>query len=71
MSVSACAALSGELLLGREEKLSRDQRERPDQVSPRQAGRVGGGVRKGRREGLRQKGRKMMVKQREEVGVTG
>lgn len=30
----------------------------------------GGGVRKARREGLRQKGRKKMVEQREEEGVT-
>lgn len=73
MSVSACAVLSGEPLLGRE-KSCPGIRERPDQVSPRQAGKGGalgaggGGVRKGRREGLRQKGRKKMVEQRERRG---
>lgn len=37
MSVSACAVLSGEPLLGKE-KSCPGIRERPDQVSPRQAG---------------------------------
>lgn len=40
MFVSGCAVLSGKALVSRK-KLSQDQRERPNQVSPRQAGKEG------------------------------
>lgn len=62
MSVSACAVLSGEPLLGKE-KSCPGIRERPDQVSPRQAGGWGWGglyeVRQNR--GIEIEGKKKMV----------
>lgn len=68
MSVSACAVLSDEPLLSREKKLSWDQRETRPGVTQtgRERGWEGseGGVRKGRKEILRWKGRKKMVEKR-------
>lgn len=55
MSVSACAALSGELLLGREEKLSWDQRETRPGVT-QTGGESGGGGRQKR--GIETEGKK-------------